>query len=504
MSSSAENLKSVMEYFGINNKQLATALDVDPSYVSRWVTGKRRLLASSPPMEALAEYILSRSKRVHDMEWLKAQFSAAGLPSDSTSVYRTKHNLIIWLASDGERLLHNLGNVPAPLAHKPQQQKKTTAVESGSSTVSIGCLAISFALKPLLCGMAQNGAIDIFMSSDRLSTIVNEDIATLIQKTAEQNNLRIRMAVCVSGDTQAMARLIDAYMAVLISGHVQLYLVHGVTQTVTNQLHLIVPKHTAVLVTETPGSAAPPVATFVTDAAFVAEAQKSFDASFRYAQSALSIYDDAYTRDVIEILAMEYCTPNPLDVIKDSINPMFMSTAAYNRFLGTRGHSEPEFAWRSAEFVRFKTGMDANLHNGTAFREIISLARLNDIARRGSCRMAGLYFAELGYVDLDAQGCMDIINGYIEYLENELNFSLLILDDLDELHGNNCWHIKRDAHISINNWQGNEPVMIYSDQLMLLREFQARYDALWEKGAGAVGNRANVISILRDVAGRME
>ena len=71
-------------------------------------------------------------------------------------------------------------------------------------------------------------------------------------------------------------------------------------------------------------------------------------------------------------------------------------------------------------------------------------------------------------------------------------------------HGNNCWHLKRDGHISINNWQGKEPVMVYSDQLMLLREFQTRYDALWKRGAGAIGSRANVISILQDVAGRME
>ena len=52
--------------------------------------------------------------------------------------------------------------------------------------------------------------------------------------------------------------------------------------------------------------------------------------------------------------------------------------------------------------------------------------------------------------------------------------------------------------------QGKEPVMVYSDQLMLLREFQTRYDALWERGAGAIGSRVNVISILKDVAGRME
>lgn len=79
-------------------------------------------------------------------------------------------------------------------------------------------------------------------------------------------------------------------------------------------------------------------------------------------------------------------------------------------------------------------------------------------------RFFGLYFAEQGYIDLDARGCADILNGYIEYLTNVPNFSLLVMDGLTTLHGNNCWHIKRDNHVTINNWQGKAPVMIYSDQ----------------------------------------
>ena len=201
---------------------------------------------------------------------------------------------------------------------------------------------------------------------------------------------------------------------------------------------------------------------------------------------------------------LEYCTPGALDVVKDSINPLFMSAAHFDRFIQTRGHSNEEFSWRSAEFARLKAGMDSNLKNGVIFREIISLSRLNDIVLHGRCRMAGLYFAERGYIDLDAQGCVDILEGYLDYLANEPNFSLLILDNLTALHGNNCWHIKRSGHVTINNWQGREPVMVYSDQIMLLREFQERFDQLWEQGAGAVGSRANVISILKNVAGRIK
>lgn len=58
------------------------------------------------------------------------------------------------------------------------------------------------------------------------------------------------MVVCVSGDTQAISALIDTYMGALVPGRVQLSAVHGLTQTATKQMYLIIPEITAMLVTE--------------------------------------------------------------------------------------------------------------------------------------------------------------------------------------------------------------------------------------------------------------
>lgn len=502
MTTPAENLKSLMAYFGMSNKELAQALNIDPSLVSRWLSGQRRILAASPPMEAMAEYFLSLSQRIDDVSWLKKQFEAARLPTDLSSVNRTKQNLIMWLASDGESLRRNLGNTPTPAANKAQAQEKA-AVIAGGGTLSVGCLNIAWVLEPLLFAIPKGGTVDLFLSNDQLATVVNGDLAALLHRAAEQSDSVIRMVVCVSGDTQAMSRLIDAYMSSVISGRIQLFIVHGMTPTVTNQMYLIVPDKAAVLVTETPSKAAQPVASVVTDADFVAEMQKSFAATFRYAQPILSIYGDEYTRNILEILFMEYCSPGGLDVVKDSINPMYMSREGYERFLKTRGHSVEEYAWRSAEFARFKAGNDAVLQAGALFREIIPLSRLKQIAQDGFCRMPGLYFMERGYTKVNAQGCLDILNGYIRYMETMPDFQLLILDDIAPLHADNCWHIKENQSLALNDWSGELPVMIHSDQILLIREFQSHFDKLWAKGTGAIGNRANVISILRDVAGRM-
>lgn len=500
------NLKSVLEHLGLTNLAAARAMGIDPSSVSRILSGQRRLPAASPQMEALADHILSQSRRVADMDWLKEQFQAAGLPTDISTVYRFKQNLVMWLSTDGKKLRRNLGaSLPDDVAGGAPRVAEQAIPEapSADNDLKTGNVDIVFALRAALAVMNKGETVRIFLSSDRLTTVTNEDVSGLVCRMISERGLYVSMVVCVSGDTHAMSRLLAGYMGPLISGHLRLSVVRGMTQAVTNSMHVLIQNGYAMLVTETPGGAAPPIATVIRNGDFVQEMEDSFSAIARYAQPVLNVYSDNFSRNILEILYLEFCTPGALDIVKDSINPLYMTTEAYDRFLRTRGHSNEEYAWRSSEFVRFKCGMDAVLKAGSPFREIVSLSRLNDIALRGRCRMAGLYFMELGYIDLDAEGCSDILNGYIDYLKREPNFNLLIFDDLSILHQSNCWHLKQNQSLGINDWQGREPVMIHSDQLILLREFQAHFEKLWEEGRKAVGNRANVISMLQDVVGRL-
>lgn len=506
MPSPAQNLKSVMDYFSITNNELARALAVDPSLVSRWLSGQRKLKASSSAMDSLIEYILSRSKRVHDIEWLKAQFERVGLPIDLPTVYRTKQNLIIWLASDGEALRRNLGRMSsAPGEGKNANVKTATHSSIGSNGgVKIGCLELALGSEPLLSGLPDESGVDIFLSNDEVVSVVSEDFSRLLLHKIEEKHLRVRLLVCVSGNTQAMSRLIDTYMQPLVSGRIRLSVVHGMTQTVTNQMHLIIPEKYVMLITEIPRASAPPVAAIVSEQAFIKETQISFERAIRYAQPVLNIYDDNFSRNILEILYVEFASPGNLDIVKDNINPMYMTPDAYNRFLRTHGHGEAEFAWRSAEFIRFKSGMDEALKGGAVFREILSLSRLNQIAQYGFCRMPGLYFMRKGFVKLDAEGCSAILEGYIRYLNAVPNFHVLILDNIVLLHANNCWQLKQNHHLAINDWSGGEPVMIHSDQLLLIREFQTYFNSLWAQGAGCIGNRSGVISILEEILEKLK
>lgn len=500
-----ENLKLVMDYFGITNKEMSRALAVDPSLVSRWLNGQRKLKALSASMDVLAEYILTRSKRVKDIEWLKTKFEEDGLTTDISTVYSTKQNLIIWLSSDGDAFRKNLGSFPFASAIKgsPRNRMQISYDQASDSLVKIGYLDIALGLEPLLSSLPNGSSMDIFLSNDEIATVVSEDVSQLLLYRITQSKLRIRLLVCVSGNTKAMSHLIDTYIQPLISGHIQLSVVHGMTQTVTNQMHLIIPEKCAVLIIETPNRAAPPVATIVYDKAFVNETQKSFEAAMRYSQPVLNIYNDDFSRNILEIIYTEFASPGALDVVKDSINPMYMTPKDYDSFLHTQGHKGKELEWRSAEFIRFKSGMDETLNGGSVFREILSLARLNQIAQDGFCRMPGLYFMNKGFVNLDEEGCIAILKGYIHYLNTVPNFHMLILDDISLLHVDNCWQLKQNHHVAINHWRDGEPVMIHSNQLLLISEFQKHFDSLWVQGNGCIGNRSGIIAVMQDVMERL-
>ncbi|MEA4921023.1 MAG: helix-turn-helix transcriptional regulator [Clostridiaceae bacterium] len=500
MSKSSDNLKAVLDYYGIAQNNLAQALGVDPSLVSRWLNGQRKLRASSPQMDALAEYILSHSRRANDIEWLKERFEKDGLPTDFSSVYKSKQNLIMWLACDGEELRRSLGSLPL-LDTNPLKKRHTVVGEGGGE---LSCLDMALEFEPILSAADNKSCICIFLSSDRIKTAINGNIASLLLRMTKEKDIEIRMLVCVSGDTQAMSALIGTYISGLITGHVQLSVVHGLSQTVTNQMHIIVPKRAAMLVTETSGAGAPPVALIVSSLAFVNSIYESFEQAARFSQPVLSVYGDDYSRNILEIIYQEFCTYGALDVVKDSINPMYMAEENYNEVLKRQGNKGEEYEWRSREFVRFKMGMDEALAKGSVFREILSLRRLNQIASDGFCRMPGLYFMNKGFVDLDSKGCAAILEGYIGYLEKVSTFNLLILDDIDQLNFDNCWQLKQNHHVAINHWSGSEPVMIHSDQLLLLREFQSHFDRLWAQGDRGIGKRSAVMAILRDVLKRLD
>ena len=148
------NLKSVLELVGISNLAFAKALDLDPSLISRYLSGERRLFAASAQMNAIADFIIKRCDQLRDIQWLTDQFHSAGLLTDVSATGQFKQNLILWLASDGEILRKHFGLAkPVDIGHFAPREKNRSI--STMDEVQIGGLSIVSELFQILQNLPQ-------------------------------------------------------------------------------------------------------------------------------------------------------------------------------------------------------------------------------------------------------------------------------------------------------------------------------------------------------------
>ena len=498
MTKTATNLKRLLACLEISNVVLARAIHVDASLISRWLNGQRQLRLSSDILNKLSDYLMDKILRENNTDWLKRQMALDGLIFDYTSSDNLQKGLKIWLSSDGVEVSKTLDimqitePVKANLTNKKEARVKTGYVE------------IAMFLEKTLESFPDDSQMYIHLSNEDTGLLLHESISKILCDFMLGKSCQIRLIISLANNTMAMSRLLSRYIQATVEGFLSVSVVHGMTQAITNQTTFILEDELVFIVCETPKSIAPPVGTATYEESFIKEAKKSFEHAFNYSQGLLQRYNDNYSRNIIEILYQEFAMPGNLDVIKDNINPMYMSMEAYNCALKSFGHKGEQFKWRSAEFVRFKTGLDENLESGTVFREILSFSRLKQIAVEGKCKMPALYFMYTGIAYLDASGCLSIIEGYIRYLKRMPNFHIIILDGMSELNENNCWQLKHNSHIALNGWSKEEHIILYSNQLMLTHEFQMYFNDLWDKENYSEGGRKKTIQNLQNIAEQLK
>lgn len=502
------NLKKVITRFNIQNRLLARELNVDPSLVSRWLSGSRQLKASSETLAGLADYILDHCRGQEDENWLNAEFHNAGLHAVSTSRSEMCRNLILLIASDGPKISRSL------LPDKPDfggttmicDENEITAIAALSDSVSnmrfgisVGFENIALTLEKAFEKSQAHMTLYIYLSNENVEMMLNDAIQSLLLREFTSRKVDSQLLFSLSSNTFAIASLINAYMRPIINGSLHISVVHGMTQAISNQTMFLFPGKQAILITDLSSAAVTPIATVINDFHFVMEISKNFERSQRYAQPILSLLNDKFGKNIIEIYYIEYCKSGNLDVIKDSINPMFMTVEGYAGVLRALGNRGEALEWRKAEYQKFNQDFITNLESGTVFREIISLQRLQKIAEDGFCMMPGQYFMDKNIVKTDTAACVDMLEGYIRFLEERTNFHLLILDRLRILEENSCWHLKQNHHMAINSWEDIEPTMIYSDQMMITYEFQRKFNDLWLKESVASGGKEGTIHTLRKI-----
>jgi transcriptional regulator with XRE-family HTH domain len=487
MDISTERLNALLKQIKISNAALAKTLGIDPSLVSRWTTGGRLLRYASDMTDRLARYLLDRILYEKGEIWLSNHIE---LDRNADLL----NSLKIWISFDGKSAGKSLGVI----------YRYSTPAFEDMNRVRTGVADIKIYLDRMLAKTPKDACLEIHLSNEDAGLLTYEAVSQALIAAMNDKGLRIRLVVTLSGNTLAASSLLSRYIQPIIEGSLDISVVHGITQSVTNQTTFIFEEKGVLIVCETPKNFAPPVGMPSEDPSFITECRKSFKRALNYSQPLFQRYYDYHIRNIIEILYGEFATPGNLDIIKDSVNPMYMTTDAYDRYLRTLGHTDEQLEWISAEFARFKTAMDENLRGETVFREIVPLERLTQIVEDGYCRMPALYFMATGIAKLDAEGCLSVIEGYADYLTNAQNFKMLIVEDVPELNENNCWHLKLYSHMLINRWSSGVNIMLYSGQLMLTHELQKAFDNIWNREYYSEGRREKTILTLRELAARLK
>ncbi len=487
-------LTLLLEYLEVTNASLAKAIGVDSSLISRWRTGKRSIAGNPEYAALIARYLVPRIADKADRFWLKRQITSdlgtpdAELEADLVSCTAR------WLFPGRIRLLEEPPKEDAAVL-LVSSFAEAVAAESGAKrdgagvkaragqdevTAAFGEARVEELLRRCLGEAGPDDEVFVYLSSESIGSIRRAGVVSAIQTAFAEKRFRVCMLVQSANNTAASSELVATYMSLLVTGRLQLLVTQGVPQSLFGTWGILVPNQAALTVNETLSGDSPPIATLVTNERHLTDIRQSFERSKRFAHPLMTMMDDHFARNIVEIFFQEYGVHGNLDVIKNGMNPLFFAPEDYDRVLRGCGLSEEGFTWRQQEFVRFKEAMGEVMRE-SVFREVLSLPRLREIARTGKCRMPGIYFFQTGIHEMDAQDCAALLEGYIRTLESEPNFFVILLDDERLFLPNSCWHIKLNNHVMIHTWNSDDPTLIYSDQLLLIDVFQKHFSALWDR-----------------------
>ena len=503
-----------MEYLGLTNASLAKAIGVDSSLISRWRTGKRSIAGNPEYAVLIARYLVPRIASRADRDWLKRQLAEDLGIEEAELEAELVSNAARWLFPGHARLLDNpsqeertavfLVSSFAEAVTAEDGLQRQTAIErlqpaSGDVIAAIGEQQVEELLRQCLSKAEPASEVLVYLSSESIRSIRRAGVASALKSACAKKDLRVCMLVQSANNTAASSELLATYMPMLVIGQLLLLVTQGVPQSMFGTWGVLAPDRAALTVNETLSGDSRPIATLVTDERHLTDIRQSFERSKRFAHPLMTMMDDQSSRTVVEIFFQEYGVPGNLDVIKNGLNPLFFAPEDYDDVLRGYGLPKEEFDWRQREFLRFKQAM-AEVMRESVFREVLSLPRLREIARTGTCRMPGIYFFNTGIHEIGPKDCAALLEGYIRALETEPNFSVIVLDDEQLFLPNSCWHIKLNKHVMIHTWNSDHPTLIYSDQLILIDEFQKHFVALWDRLTQIGSENRKAIEKLRALA----
>ena len=355
---------------------------------------------------------------------------------------------------------------------------------------------LSALLQQELAAAVPGSTVDIFLSSEAVATASKPEVLRVIRECSQELDLHWRVVIRSSSNASLSAKLLGAYMPLLVLGRLHASVLLGTPETFTAGMTLLIPGRSAVLITEVIHRSCDALASVIRDRDTLAGLQANFEDSLRSARPLMTAYDDHFIRNIVELFAEEYCTPGTLDVVKSGMNPMYYTPEEYGRILKKLGMEGSEYDWRMQYFHELNSGLPGFMRSSRS-REVLSLSMLEKIVETGRCRMPGMYFMTSGIAYIDREDIAALLDDLIRYLEEYPDFHILLLAEDSLFSPNSCWHIKSSKHVDIHTWNIDAPVLVVSDRVLMIEEFQHYFDAMWERTATGTTNKDTIRELQR-------
>ncbi|MGB9919249.1 MAG: hypothetical protein ACPLPT_00750 [Moorellales bacterium] len=232
-----KRLDLLMAVLNLSNRQLARALNLDPSLVSRWRTGARTQAKGGPHLKALASHLASRAKTAYHHAALA---EILGLPpgSDPPEASALADLLLDWLsqeAAPGAELVNHLMNRPegfaAGLRAAPpfaRVEPETTPGAPGRSEVFYGAEGKRRATLRFMQAVAVAPPGTLMLYSDESIEWFAHHRAFLAQFVplfleVIRRGHRVKMVHVIQRDLSEMLAGIDFWMPFYLTGGVDPY-----------------------------------------------------------------------------------------------------------------------------------------------------------------------------------------------------------------------------------------------------------------------------------------
>lgn len=404
---SGEHLGLVLSYFGIRQKDAATAVGVDPAMVSRWKNGSGRLGASSPRMAALVDYILYPGHPLSeaDLRWLRSRFVEEGLNVHLTGTDGLCNALANYLANDGSRVDQDF------------QECRQLFMEEQFALGGAGAIAevVRSELAKLPVGQS-------FYLVSAIAGIEAEPAFLSVVTGALRRGVRLRLLINTtlkpigtkdSGPVED--RVTQVYLPLATSPKVQIRytdLAEAPCVPTGFCTMLLVPGRLCLHMSRASGGAAP-VACGVRSKAYLMQTKGATDDMWAHSERAFENPREFTPRVVSANMARFYANTSELSVASDGLNPIFMSDVAFRRLLERKGLGKEEITWRVEAFQREQEGLERQLANGASYHEMTCAVDAATIAERNCVQVYGTTLVDVR--DVDIPTAIDILQGYLRF-----------------------------------------------------------------------------------------